>query len=191
LILRIILLVCLVNLVAGVSLAAYISIADFTEDAPDVQTDLPGANVILTAEEVSIGVHVPVGLDPITPGVRSVILVNQPGDPEGPGLPSDFATITVGAVEILDLMPVQLIQLIFQSDGAAGFDVNVALLPPGTPSIVETGALQDVSALLDTAPALTVLLGSDVPAVIPEPVTWISAGGALLGLAMYRRSRRI
>jgi len=195
---RLALLLALLSLSSLPITAAYISISDLTEDVPTVLTDIPGPTINFASEEVSINLAVPVGLNPMTPGVRSVLLVNQTGDPEGAGAPSDFITLTVGDVEIVDLIPVQILQILFQSDGAPGFDVNTAaLLLLGVPTIVETGALQDVSALLDTAPVLTVLVASDVPgssSAVPEPGTFLPAALGCIAIGglqrLLRSSRR-
>jgi hypothetical protein len=183
----------LVALTVTSSNAAVISIDDTrpTGSVPNVFTDIVGTNITLAAEEVVIQISLPVGpFGPVTPGIRSVILLNPPGEPFGP---SDFATITVSPPlpDIVGLT--QLIELFFQSEGAVGFDVNVALLPPGTPAILETGRFQDVSGLLDTAPQLKILLASSVPGVepIPEPATWMlaAAGIAAVGVSQRRLKR--
>jgi hypothetical protein len=130
----------------------YICIGSFYPGVPDVTHDVPGPLIDLSAEEVSIVFTLPVGLDPVTPGVRSVVLLNRPGGPSGPvGAPSDFLTLTA-----FDPVPdagglVQLFELFFQSEGAVGFDVNVlAVQATGAPEISATGEFQDVSALRNT-----------------------------------------
>jgi hypothetical protein len=106
-----------------------------------------------------------VGLDPVTPGTRSVILLNRPGGPSGPvGNPSDFITLTA-----FDPVPelgglTQLFEIFFQSENALAFDVNVLTVQAtGAPEIFSTGAFQDLSGalLLDTSAALTILVGSE------------------------------
>ncbi len=79
--------------------------------------------------------------------------------------------------------------MFFQSDGAVGFESNVAALPADTPQTPETGDFQDVSSFLDTNPVLTVLLASNVnpPPPIPEPSTSTLIGVGLLAAPFYRR----
>jgi hypothetical protein len=147
----------------------------------------------LSAEEVSIVFTLPVGLDPVTPGVRSVVLLNRPGGPSGPvGAPSDFLTLTA-----FDPVPdagglVQLFELFFQSEGAVGFDVNVlAVQATGAPEISATGEFQDVSALLNTAGVINLWVGSEADqAAIPEPGSWLLLSAGLASIAACGFAKR-
>jgi hypothetical protein len=178
----------------------FICIASFVPGQPgsseDIDYDVPGPVIDLTAEEVSIVFTLPVGLDPVTPGTRSVVLLNRPGGPSGPvGAPSDFITLTA-----FDPVPdlgglTQLFEIVFQSENAPAFDVNVALVQmTGAPEIFSTGAFQDLSGalLLDTHPALTILVGSEgfVPTAIPEPASWMLFLAGSVAVAAHRLRRR-
>ena len=103
----------------------------------DIDYDVPGPLIDLTAEGASIVFTLPVGVDPVTPGIRSVILLNRPGGPSGPvGEPSDFITLTA-----FDPVPelrglTQTFEIVFQSENAPGFDVDVfAVQSTGAPEI--------------------------------------------------------
>ena len=168
-------------------------IASFYPGLPDVTYDVPGPVIDLTTEEVSIVFTLPVGLDPVTPGVRSIVFLNRPGGPSGPvGTPSDFLTLTASA-PFLDLgQLVQLFELFFQSEGATGFDVNViAVQATGAPELTATGEFQDISGLLDTAGVINLWVGSEADlAPIPEPSSWLLLGCGLASVAARRFIKR-
>ena len=180
---------CMLPFLVGSASAAFISISDLTEGPPVVLTDIPGPTLSLAAEEVTINFSLPIGLQEIVPGVRSVILLDPAGGPDVPGGPSDFVTIIVS----LAALGSQFIELDFQSGDSPGFDVNVAALQLlGAPEITETGSLQDVSALLNTSPALTVLVASDVEAAsVPEPASGVFMVAGLLVIAVFAYRRRL
>jgi hypothetical protein len=163
----------------------------------DIDYDVPGPLIDLTAEEVSIVFTLPVGLDPVTPGIRSVVLLNRPGGPSGPvGEPSDFITLTA-----FDPVPelgglTQLFEIFFQSENAPGFDVNVlAVQATGAPEIFSTGAFQDLSGalLLDTSPVLTILVGSEGfgPTPVPEPASWMLFAIGSVAVSAHGLRRRL
>jgi hypothetical protein len=176
--------------------AAHLCIASFVPDTLQVTYDVPAPIIDLSAEEASIIFTLPVGLDPVTPGVRSVVFLNRPGGPSGPvGAPSDFVTLTAFDPQVDASGLVQLFELFFQSEGAPGFDVNVlAVQATGAPEIFSTGEFQDVSGatLLNTEPVLTILIGSEgfAPNAIPEPGTIMLFGSGLLGVVALRFVRR-
>lgn len=182
----------LLSLVMVASPAATISISNLTDGLPIVTTDLGGKAVSLGFEEALVtGTLVLAAGTAVTPGTRSVLMLEPVGDPFGPRV-SDFATLTVSEVQVGGAAPVQTISLFFQSDGAAGFDRNVAALGANVPSVIETGDFVDVSDLLHSSPLLTVNLASDLATAEPaEPGTWmllITGLGAAMG---YRRLRRV
>lgn len=180
----------LLTLLMVASPAATISISNLTDGIPIVTTDLGGKEVSLGFEEALItGTLVVAAGTAVTPGTRSVFLLEPAADPFGPRV-SDFATLTVSEVQQGAAAPFQNISLFFQSDGAAGFDRNVAALGGNVPSATETGDFVDVSALLHSSPLLTVNLASDLATAEPaEPGTWmllITGLGAAMGYRLRK-----
>lgn len=173
--------------------AATISVSNLTDGNPIVTTDLAGKEVTLAFEQafVSGTLTLVAGTAGLTPGTRSVLMLEPASDPFGPRV-SDFATLTVGQVQFgAQGLPFQTIQLFFQSDGAQGFDRNVAAIGSGAPTITETGDFQDVSALLASSPLLTVSLASDLATAEPaEPGTWMLLITGLGAAFTYRRLRK-
>jgi len=199
-----------VSVIAGPATAAqlqcnvqgpFICISSFVPGQPgsseDIDYDVPAPFIEFAAEAVSIVFTLPVGLDPVTPGTRSVVLLNRPGGPSGPvGEPSDFITLTA-----LDPVPelgglTQTFEIFFQSENAPAFEFNVpAVQSTGAPEIVSTDAFQDLSGalLLDTSPALRILVGSEGfgPTPVPEPASWVlfAIGSVAVAAQASRRGR--
>jgi hypothetical protein len=159
--------------------AASISISDLTDGLPIIQisTDITSVQTSFSFEQVVITGILP-GIQ-LTPGTRSVILTEPASDPFGPPQ-SDFVTLTIGAAA-------PTFTLLFASDGAANYQANVAALPPTTPTLLENGALQDVSTLLGSG-AFTITVQSDLTTLEPEPdVRFLFGSGLLLiGIALFR-----
>jgi hypothetical protein len=171
--------------------AATISISNLTDGNPIVTTDLAGTEVVVNFEQafVSGTLLLPAGTA-LAPGTRSVFLVEPASDPFGPRV-SDFATLTVGQVQQGAAGNSQLISLLFQSDGANGFDRNVEALGPNTPTATETGDFVDVTSLLESSSLLTVRLASDLATAEPaEPGTWMLLVTGLGAAVGYRRLRK-
>jgi len=168
--------------------AATISISNLVDGNPVVTTDLLGQGVSLTFEQaiVSGSFAVPAGVA-LAPGTRSVTLVEPASDQFGPRV-SDFATLTIGEAS----QGLQSVRLLFQSDGAAGFDANVANLPTNTPMLTETGDFVDVTTQLGgSSDFLVVRLASDLATAEPaEPGTWVLLTTGLLVALAYRRLKR-
>jgi hypothetical protein len=82
----------------------------------------------------------------------------------------------------------------FQSENAPGFDVNVlAVQATGAPELFSTGALQDLSGILNTSPVLTILVGSEGfgPAPVPEPASWMLFAVACVAVAARMSTRHL
>jgi hypothetical protein len=133
--------------------AATISISDLTDGMPIIQVspDLGTVQITLTFERAVITGLLPTGVQ-LTPGTRPVILSEPTSDPFGP-LQSDFLTLTIGAAA-------PTFSLTFASDGADNYLADLANLPPGTPTLLENGSLQDVSTALNSG-SLMILAASD------------------------------
>ncbi len=142
-----------------------------------VSTDIVAVSTTFAFEHVLITGLIPnLGLPP---GTHSVILTEPASDPFGPPQ-SDFVTLTIGAAA-------PTFTLLFESDGAANYSANVAALPPGTPTLLENGAFQDVSSLLASG-SFTITVQSDLATLEPEPdVRFLFGSGLLLiGIALVR-----
>jgi hypothetical protein len=159
---RVVSVVAALTLTAAAATGASINITDLLDANPTVvvSPDLTGVNIALSFEQAIITGLLPAGVT-VQPGTRSVILTEPASDPFGPRQ-SDFVTLFIGAAA-------PTFTLNFESDGAATFDQDVAALPPATPTLLENGAVQDLSQLLNTG-AFTVTVQSDVGTVEgPEP----------------------
>ncbi len=172
--------------------AATISISNLVDGNPTVTTDLAGKEVTLAFEQAIVsGTLTLTPGTSLAPGTRSVLMLEPASDPFGPRV-SDFATLTVGQVqEGAQGLLFQTIQLFFQSDGAQGFDRNVAALGTDVPSVTETGDFVNVSSQLNSSALLTVNLASDLATAEPaEPGTWMLLVTGLGAAFTYRRLRK-
>jgi hypothetical protein len=163
--------------------AATITISDLLDGNPIVttSTDLTGVQTVLTFERAVISGFLPAGLQ-VPVGTRSVILLEPAEDPFGPRQ-SDFITLTIGAAA-----PTFTIN--FASDGALNFDIDVAALPPGTPTLLETGGFQDVSGLLNSD-GLAISIQSDLNSPeVPEPTSGMLLLSGLLLIGIGYTSRK-
>jgi hypothetical protein len=171
-------------LIAAPAGAAVITISDLTDGNPvvTISTDLLNVQTALTPEQAIITGLLPAGIT-VVPGTRSVILVEPASDPFGPPQ-SDFLTLTVGAAA-------PTFTILFESDGATNFTRDVAALPPGTPTLLEDGTLQNVSSLLNSG-AFSISIQSDLATPeIPEPYTpFLLLSGLLLICVGRLRSSR-
>jgi hypothetical protein len=125
---------------------------------------------------------------PITVGTRSIIFDEPASDLFGPRL-SDFITLTASAVTTQCFATFGICQniiILFESDGAATFDGDVAALPAGTPHLLENGASQDVTILLNSNVAsLQISATSDLGgSEVPEPASMALMVGGLALLAI-------
>jgi len=154
--------------------AASITIRDLTDGFPGLNSGI-GVNlphVVAGPEELTLSGLITTAVTLPQPGTRSVILLEPAGDLLEP-IQSDFVTLTVDATAAFTF--------VFESDGAAGFLTDVAALPADTPTLLEDGTLQDVSALLNTG-NFVVLVQSDLDASeVPEPGTFLMLTTGLLG----------
>jgi len=172
----------------------HVTISDLLDGIPLVDSDIFDLAITGGFEEVTVTGKLRPLTSPIPAplGVRSVILLEPSTDPFGPRL-SDFLTLTVGEILTDQIGQYENITLFFQSDGAAGFDANVARLSTDTPRILEDGTVQDVSQLLglDNSPSgnLRVSVQSDIASnEVPDTgATCSLLGIAFAGLALLRR----
>ena len=169
----------LTMLLAVASPAATITISDLTDGFPiiTVSPDIGVTSTVFSAEQVTITGLIPNLILP--PGTHSVILTEPASDPFGPPQ-SDFATLTIGA-------GAPTFTLLFESDGALNFLADLAKLPVPTPTLLENGNFQDVSALLGSG-SFTITVQSDLVTPEPEPdVRFLFTSGLLLiGVALVR-----
>jgi len=162
------------------AIAATISFSDLTEGTPTLTTDLTGLTFTIGLEELRATVSLTNTALPL--GTKAVLLNEQAA--QGGGV-SDYLTMLVAGAPGL-----QTLSFVFQSDGALGFNAAVAALQLlQTPTLLESGGLQDVSSILGTTGAgLTVNIQSDVTVGgdVPEPGTLLLLATGLLGTAVLR-----
>jgi hypothetical protein len=117
---------------------------------------------------------------------QAAVILDEPA--EFGGGASDF--LNVWSTNLTDY-----IYFTFESDGAANFAADLAALPPGTPHVTETGALQDLSSYFTSITAngtVVIQVESDINDVVPLPPSALLLGSGLLGLGLlgFRRRRQ-
>jgi hypothetical protein len=114
---------------------------------------------------------------PLTPGTTFALLTEPAGDPLGPRVSDIIRLVNTEIQNDPSFGAYQRTTVTFWSDGATGFDDALILaLAAGAPSVLESGAVQDITALLGVDfpnQNLQVLVQSDVagPEPVPEPAT--------------------
>jgi hypothetical protein len=184
--------------------AAFITVTEPSDAPPTVDTNLilinGGINTGPEFASVS-GLLNPSNIAPALNPVQSLgehfaVLTEPPTDQSGPHI-SDIILLVVEPVGGSPTAPVQRVTLEFCSDGAPCFADLLARLPSGVPSVEETGALQDITALLLSGPdldqprPLVVSVSSDLGGVeTAEPGTLAVLGLGIAGLGWTNRRRR-
>jgi hypothetical protein len=174
----------------------FVQIDDLASGPPIVTTDLAGnfqgtgnATVVTGNEEATITGYLPTPtlLSPL--GTSRSVIFQEPTSSQ----PSDFVTLTIGDYNQSSNGFVQFVRIFFQSDGAANFATNVALLPSGTPTLHESDppAFQNVAgALLLNSSPLDVYVRSGEETSVPEPVSLLFLGAGLVGMTAIKRKNR-
>src|SRR5215470_14160517 len=98
----------------------------------------------------------------------------------------------IGCVAPFPSGPCQNISILFESDGAPNFDQHIAALPGSTPHLLETGTLQNVTALLNSSTnSLQIFVSSDLATPeVPAPTSMTLIGAGLILLAVVGRRAR-
>jgi hypothetical protein len=130
---------------------------------------------------------------PLVVGTRFVQLLEPAVDPFGPRV-SDIIRLVASAIGADAGGQFQRETITFWSDGAVGFDAALAL-SAGSPTLLETGGPQDITALLGIgfpAQNLQVIVQSDIGGPeVPKPTTLsLAAIGVGLSARRLRRIRR-
>lgn len=175
----------------------FVQIDDLASGPPIVTTDLKGnfqgtgnATVVTGNEEATITGYLPTPTLLLPLGASRSVIFQEPTSSQ----PSDFVTLTIGDYNQSSTGFVQFVRIFFQSDGAANFATNVALLPSGTPTLHESDppAFQNVAgALLLNSSPLDVYVRSGEETSVPEPVSLFLFGTGLVGMAVIGRRKQI
>jgi hypothetical protein len=161
------------TIMAAAATGATITFSDLLDANPIVTTssDLIGVMTVITFEKAVVTGLLPAGLT-VPVGTRSVILTEPAVDPFG-SRQSDFVTLTIGAAA-------PTFSVTFESDGALNYDMDVAALPPGTPTVLEDGTFQNVSTALNSG-AFGISVQSDLNnPEVPEPASGLLLLSGLL-----------
>lgn len=176
----------ILTLAVRIGSGSFVSIADLSDGAPVVSTDVPFAVVIIRPEFADVAGVLTDPAEFITPapGTTAVALMEPSSDPFDQPV-SDTVILSVDkprqSAVTGQIVETQRFEIVLTSDAAGSVP-----LPTNFKTLAEDGTLQDVTALLTSSSGLKISVQSDVGG--PEtPLPASVWGGSMLltGLAVW------